>query len=585
MEQASAGVLTIYITAQSVVSALATEEGRGEVLSRLSSSGFGRVILESYRGGLVVDEDVLRDARDFFRSYGFATLGGFMPVWGEGFGKCGEGVELRAPFFCYSDEATVGGLDGEVRKLARLFDQVVIDDAFLTACRCGSCDVARAGRDWGVFRRSLLADVARGWAAAAHAENPEVRLTVKFPQYYDHYHRFGYDAASFPIIFDAVWAGTETRDPATLDYGYVEPYESYVNAQWMRACAGKRFEGAWFDFIDCDARLFYEQGITTFLGAPDEITIFCYGDGVFDGGKMADLAAGLPGLERLRAGAREPRGVYVVKPPNSDACCDMFIFDYLGMLSIPCVFATELNAAMQSVIVTAHAMADPDTPRYIGEILASGGQVIVTFDALARMADTPELLEWFGFTAAGISPHGAAAARFGIGEDMHEAPSLVQLAGDLAPADAEVLVWAQVQGCERGGIQVPFITAKAHSGGGRAVVWNVGTFSEDAFVLNEALNVPVRTTLFNLPQAVLDLLRATATEPLGLRIHAPARVACFLFARQFVAVNYTDAPAHLRIAGLVLERDSLFADAPDTCWEEDALVVSGHGYAQVELGQ
>lgn len=103
---------TIYVPARAVVSDLLDAARRPEVLAKLRAGRVCRVILESYRGGCVVDEAVLRDVRDWLAAEGFETMGGLMPVYGERagappFGKRGQGVELRGPFFCYSAEETV----------------------------------------------------------------------------------------------------------------------------------------------------------------------------------------------------------------------------------------------------------------------------------------------------------------------------------------------------------------------------------------------------------------------------------------------------------------------------------------------
>jgi hypothetical protein len=573
---------TTYVTAGTLLSELQTTEGRAIAVARLRENGFYRAVLESYRGGLVVDEALLRDVRDFFVRQGFDTLGGLMPVWGAGFGKPGQGIEVRGPFFCYSAHETVAALDAEIRKLARLFDQVVVDDGFLTACRCPLCQAGRGKRDWFSFRRDLLCTVARRWVAAARDENPKVRVTVKFPQYYDRYHRFGYDAERFPKIFDAVWVGTETRDPDTLDYGHVEPYQGYFNTRWMRACAGAKFECGWFDYLDCDEQLFYEQAVTTSLGTPQDITIFCYGREVFSGGKMARLVQAVPMLTRLRDIATVPRGVHVLKPPNSDGREDLFLFDYLGMLGVPCVPVTRLEPAMRSVFVPAHGMSDPDTPKLIADILGSGGTVAITFNALEQMLSAPDFLDLFGYDGSGVVSAVVRPEWFQLGGERLTSKCPVRLAGDLAPSDAAVLVSAGLEGCERGILTIPVATVKTHPSGGKALVWNLGTFGHNAFQVNEQLNVPVATHWFSLPKPVLDALRSTLTEPLGFHIAVPPRVACFLFARHLVAVNYTSNFCEVRTKGLRLSAGNLLTDSGNTTCAGNDLFLAPRCFAAVE---
>ena len=546
-----AATLTVYIVASSVLSDLSTAAGFEKALARLHAIHANAVVIESYRGGQVVDEATLRAARDRFQAEGFRTLGGFMPVWGDGFGKRGEGIETPMPFFCYSSEATVAALEGEIRKMARVFDQIIVDDAFLTCCRCADCEKARAGQDRGAFRRALLAKVAERWVAAAHAENPKVQLTVKFPQTYDRYHVYGYDPGRLPAIFDKVWVGTETRNPNTPKYGYTEPYQGYFNARWMRACAGPKFESAWIDFIECDEPLFYQQAVTSLLAGPANLTYFCYGDALFAGGMVSRVAGEWPKLQELHAAAVEPWGVTVLKPPVSEGDGDLFIYDDLGMLGIPCVPATRLDKSARSVIVPVQGMADPNTPKAIEDILASGGQVILTHAALERLSGAPDVMARFGYTPATVATARTNARAFELDGKQLDASAPCHIPGNLAP-DAATKTLAWIVGGTWDKLRIPFITVKEQPSGGKAVVWNLDTFGQDAYTIDESLCVPVKGELVTLPAPVIAALRNCALAPLNIGIEVPPRVGAYFFAKHAVFMNYTAAPAEVVVTGLAL---------------------------------
>lgn len=574
--------LTAYIAAETLRGELAEENNLAEAADLMQSCHIDRVVLEGFRFGKVVSQEWLRAVRDFFEGQGFTTLGGIMPLHGEVFGKQAEGVETRQPVFCYSDIDTVDALEEEIRKLARLFNQVVIDDGFFTSCRCTECTRACVDGDWGAMRRRLLADVSSRWVRAAHEENPNVRLTVKFPQYYDRYQRFGYDVIRFPKIFDAVWQGTETRDPDTLDYGYVEQYQGYFNLRWMQLCAGEKCESGWFDFLDCNGQLFFDQAITTCLGAPDNITIYCYDKQLFNGSRMGRLVKSREGLEALRAAAVKPRGVHVIKPPNTSGGRDLFLFDYLGMLGIPCVPATEISTSMQSIIVTAHGINDAGVVEAIPKALVAGRHVILTFDALYRLRDKPDVLEFMGYRPADLARAGAAVREFVIGGKAFPCDEPFWIPGDLAPIDAAVLAWAELDAGEEFPARVPMVTAKSYASGGRAIVWNLGTFGHDDFDIREQLNVPVRSDLFNLPKQVIDFLRRTATAPYRMTINAPARVATYLFDRHVAFVNYGAVPAEVEVSGLDWVPESLQSDSPKTVCSGNTLFLATRSYGLLE---
>ncbi len=587
--------LTAYVTAQTIRDFFVSPEHRNDAVKILRNARVSRVVLESYRTGCVVDEALLATVRDHFVAAGFEALGGIMPLHGEGFGKHAEGRETRQPVFCFCEEETVAVLEQEIRKLARVFDTVVFDDGFFTSCRGEVCMEACVDGECGAARRSLLARVAERWINAARAENMRVRVIVKFPQYYDRYHRFGYDASRFPSLFDAVWQGTETRNPATPAYGYVEPYEGYFNLRWMRLCAGDRLNSAWFDSLDCDDQLFYEQAITTSLGAPDDITIFSYDKELFSSSRVMRVAASLPKLNALREAAVQPRGVHAIKPANSDAGTDHFIFDYLGMMGVPLVAAQAIDSSMRCIFVPAHALAAPEVVRAIPRALMAGRHVILTFGALAGLAAgavpderggprTREILEFFGYRARDIWAAPTLVDSFTFEGKTVACEEPFHVAGDLAPTDAAVLAWANLADPEDGRVpRVPFVTARSFSSGGRAIVWNLGTFGPTAFDIREQLNVPVRSDLLSLPKLMLDHLRRTATGALGFTIKAPARVATFLFARHLVVMNYELTPAEVQITGLHWDTIGLLSDSPKTVATGDTIYVAGRSFALLPL--
>ncbi len=543
---------TIYVTAQQMKTWGSAPGELEQAIKFLQQESFHGAVLESYRGGWVTDRETMRTIRDRFTAAGLETLGGLMPVYGEDpesglpFGVPAEGVESHMNTFCYSREETVLVLEKELRKMADLFDQVVIDDAFFTTCRCAQCREAKGNRPWGEFRRDLLSQVAARWYQAVHEENESCLLTVKFPQYYDRYALLGYDAARFAAQFDRVWQGTETRDPETLAYGYVEPYEGYFNLAWMRACAKEKCTCGWFDYLDCDAEQFARQALFTGLAAPRRILLFCYSDALLSGEKMKRLRDMRKHLETLAPWVTSPKGVSVIKPPNTDGAPDLFLFDFLGMMGIPCVPETVPCPDAPVSFITAHAARHPETPGAIQQALASGRRVGVTFAALRQLPVFTQ--ELFGYTPAGIAPGRSQVAAFEMNGSEWPVTEPFFIPGDLAePREGEVLVRALMSGCEHGRFRIPFLTRKDHPGGGMALVWNIGTFGHEAFPVVERVNVP-QPRLFNgLPGPILSTLRNTLLEELGLFLDAPYGVCLFLFEQHALLVNGNKTPLAGRI--------------------------------------
>ena len=574
-----------YVTVGSIEQDLSTPAGVELAIQHCRQTGVDKVILEAYRGGTVIAEERLRELRDAFRHAGFETSGGLMPVHGPGFGKRTVGIETRCGFFCYSDEPTRGAIEAEVRKLARLFDEVIIDDALLTSCRCAECDAAREGRSWAKFRRELMSAFSQRLVEAAHDESDRAKLVLKLPQYYDRYERFGYDPVDQGRIYDGIWVGTETRDPSTLAYGYVEPYQPWFHVGWVRQCVGEKFQGAWFDDLDCDGQLFYEQAVTTTLTGPGQVTLFCYGEPIFGGpdaiaGRIAEAR---DALDRLAALAVEPVGIPAYRPARSEGDGDLFIFDGLGMLGLPLSPIVAIDEGVSNVIIPAHGASDPEAPARILAILLRGGQVILTLNALHRMSDDRRLLAAFGYDAAGVTTGRSDADRLIVEDETIELAQPCRIAGDLAPHDAAAPIEAVVGTCEGGPHRVPLMSVKRHDGGGRAIVWNLDGCRHDDFPISEPLNVPRRFGMLDLPQAALDVLREAALEPMGVEIRAPARVAVYLFRRSLVFVNYRDDPAEVRFAGLAVQSDAVLTDRAGSRCMSDAALLEPRSFLAVPL--
>jgi hypothetical protein len=135
----------------------------------------------------------------------------------------------------------------------------------------------------------------------AKAKNPDITMIIKYPQWYDRFHQFGYDVATEPALFDKVYVGTETRGQYTQRYGFVQPYEGFINFRWISTLAGDKIGAAWFDHGDCNEFDFIEQAYQSVLAGAKELVIFNFDSFITghpghhllrqDFEKLADLAA------------------------------------------------------------------------------------------------------------------------------------------------------------------------------------------------------------------------------------------------------------------------------------------------------
>lgn len=492
--------LGVYITAQAVNSLLTSDAGRREAVSLLRCNGITKAYVEVYRSGLVVDQQVLENVRDYFLKNDIRVVGGIATVPGKNFG-----VRQEAPlgWFNWQNEKTQQDLLKIVPMAAKVFDTLIVDDFFCTGDTSAESKAAKGDRSWSQYRRDLLVELAEKIIIKpAKKVNPNITVIIKYPQWYDRFHLFGYDVAREPKIFDKVWVGTETRGQYTQRYGFVQPYEGFVNYRWLASLSGNKIGGAWFDHGDCDANDFIEQAYQTVLAGTKEIVLFNY----------FDFANGHPGHHLLRMNfekladlaqvvAENPvTGVPAYKPPNSDAGGDLYIMDYIGMLGVPLVPVSEYPTGAGVIFLPTQAATDPDILTKVQNSLQQKATIIFTAGFLAHAKDGKQLAEMAGLKwPVKISP-------------MH-AP--VGLEAKLVTKDARTLLAAKV-----GRRNIPFLTQKDN-----VFVLNTHTFSQADFdAVGEVLLSPRRLALLEISRAWANTVREVFNAKLGLKLDAPTRV-------------------------------------------------------------
>src|SRR4029079_6569550 len=108
-----------------------------------------------------------------------------------------------------------------------LFDEIMIDDFWFTDCAFSECEAARkarsvkigstsypvAGDTWEDYRCELMLRLSKDrLLGPAKKVNPNARLIIKYPQWYENFHERGYEVMRETAEFDKIWVGTESRD-------------------------------------------------------------------------------------------------------------------------------------------------------------------------------------------------------------------------------------------------------------------------------------------------------------------------------------------------------------------------------------
>ena len=264
----------------------------------------------------------------------------------------------------------------------------MIDDFLFTDCECDECKKARGDRTWADYRCELMTKVNRERILkAARAVNPDVKIIIKYPQWYDNFHNRGYEVVKQTADFDRIWVGTETRDYDNARWGRKVQYEAYYIMRWLGGIGGPKTGGGWFDPYGTSENTYVEQARQTVLADAREMLLFCYGSLLRETGpaNVRKLRKEIPGLFKLAELVRNKpiKGVHAPKPPNSDADGEMYVFDFVGMLGLPLVPTEEIRSDAKAAFFAVHALKDPTFSDKLNKMLEAKKPVLIT-DSLAK---------------------------------------------------------------------------------------------------------------------------------------------------------------------------------------------------------
>lgn len=507
--------LSTYITAHTVQQMFSTVEGRRETLSLLHANGITKVYVEVYRSGLVIAPELLKESVDFLEQNGFEVVGGIATVPGDDFGVQQDGP---LSWFNWQNEKTQNDLRHVMEKAAPLFDTFIIDDFLCTADTSQESKAAKGDRSWSEYRRALLTELSTSvFIKPAKAANPGIKMIIKYPQWYDRFHLFGYDVVSQPPLFDSVWVGTETRGQYTQRFGFLQPYEGFINYRWISTLAGDKIGAAWFDHGDCTDEDFIEQAYQSVLAGAKELVIFSFDSYISghpghhllrqDFEKLADLAVAV---------ADNPvQGAVAYKPANSDAGGDLYLMDYIGMLGISVVPESRYPENAGVVFLPTQAAKDTAIVEKAIRSLNKGSRLVLTTGFLARAKNGEQLAE-----LAQIKwplPEKSVIAQ-SVTDNGKEVPVAFPMAMDyqIIPGKATALL-------QTGG-QLKDVFLSQNEGKNITVI-NTHTFSQQDFdAVGEVLLSPKQLGLLEIPKSWANTIRYSFQKGDEPVVDAPVRV-------------------------------------------------------------
>ncbi len=508
-------ILSSYVTAHTIVQQFYTENGRREAISVLRCNGISKVYVEVYRPGMVVPTELLKNTVSLLEENGFEVVGGIATLPGEGVGVAQEGP---LTWFNWQNPKTQSDMKKIIEDAAPLFKTFILDDFFCTADTSLESKQAKGDKSWSEYRRGMLTEIAQSvFIQPAKAKNPDITMIIKYPQWYDRFHQFGYDVAAEPALFDKVWVGTETRGQYTQRYGFVQPYEGFINFRWISTLAGGKIGAAWFDHGDCNGTDFIEQAYQSVLAGAKELVIFSFDV----------LVTGHPGHHLLRqdfdkladladAVARNPVvGAVGYKPANSDAGADLYIMDYIGMFGISLVPDSKYPENASVIFLPTQAATDSTIAEKVEKSLSEGKKVVMTTGFLSRVKGGQKLAQLAGIHYPLIPEQFSTQ----IIQNENKTDSLkfpLQTDFRIQPVDANVLLQTA------GKNSTPFLVQNP---AGNISVINIHTFSQADFdAVGEVLLCPRQLGLLELPKPWVNQIRSVFNSEENRVLDAPSRV-------------------------------------------------------------
>jgi hypothetical protein len=374
-------IATLF-TAQNVREHLSSNEGINDAIDWCKKTGVTHVFIETFRNGYTAERDVLENAKSKFSSKGFEVSG---CVTTTRIAKISTGWNVIS---CYTNKDTQNQLQKIFEYTASLFDEIMIDDFLFTDCQCDECEKARGDKSWAEYRCDLMTEMGRDRILGpAKAVNPNVKIIIKYPQWYDNFHNRGYEVLRQTADYDRIWVGTETRDYDDKRWGGKVQYEAYYIMRWLGEIGGPKTGGGWFDPFGTTEDTYVEQARQTVLADAKEMLLFCYGALLKDTGpaNVEKLRAEIPDLFKLAKLVRNKpiKGIHAPKPPNSYADGEQYVFDFVGMLGLPLVPTAKIDANAKAAFFSVHALKDPKFSDKLKEMLDASKPVLIT-DGLAK---------------------------------------------------------------------------------------------------------------------------------------------------------------------------------------------------------
>ncbi len=508
-----------------------------------------KIYLETHRDLLIVPESTIIQAKKYFEDRGIEVGGGITYTVNE---------SNNFETFCYSNPEHRKKVQEIAEYTARFFDDFILDDFFFTNCKCDLCIKAKGKMSWTEYRTKLMTEAGENLVIKpAKKVNPEVKVIIKYPNWYDHFQGLGFDLEHGPQMFDGVWTGTETRDPSGNQH--LQAYLGYSIVRYFDNLRPGYNYGGWVDSGGSGMGMdrYAEQlWITLFAKAP-EVALFAYnqligvrlrdthktawqGQGTsFDWDEMMEpvvvdgktvqattlaRAAGVTfeKVDKFIGKLGNPVGVQSYKPFNSVG--EDFLPNYLGMIGMPMDIRPVFPTDQQVVLLTEQAKYDKELLPKIQSQLQRGGDVIITTGLLKAIPD--QIAQIVELRCTDLKALVNDFGRLGVSDKEIIIPQVQYLTNDaweLASAGRPLT----------GGVSgYPMLTKAAYSKG-------------NLYVLTIPDNMG---DMYDLPEGVLNAWRQVVCKDMDVRIEGPSNVSLYVYDNgTFIVESFLDEPVTINV--------------------------------------
>ena len=542
--------VSTYIRAQDVAR-MADDKFLNQTWETVSAQvDLDKIYLETHRDAFTVDEKTMLKVKKFFLSKGLEVGGGITYTRSEP-------TDFETYSYARADERQI--VKEVAEYTAKLFDDFILDDFFFIDLKNDDEIAAKGTKSWTEYRLRLMADAGRELVVGpAKKVNPKVKVIVKYPNWYDHFHGLGFNLEEEPQYFDGIWTGTETRDPGSAQH--LQNYLSYNVVRYFDNIAPGKNGGGWVDAggIHMSMDRYAEQLHLTMLSKTPEIILWNYmqlyevqitpqqrapwqeaGKSSFDydamvapftkDGKtitpttMARYAnVTLHQTDKLIGQLGKPIGLASYKPYHSSG--EDFLQNYLGMIGLPMDMYPQFLTDRQQILLTEQAAKDPQIVEKIKAQLKKGGDVIITTGLLKAIreplgdvcelycGDLKAIVNDFGYS-------GKSAREFII-------PQVKYFTND---------AWEVVSAGRplNGGVSgYPILLRDTYSKGMLFVLTIPDDFGN----------------LYDYPAGALNILRRAMSKDTGAYIEGPSKVALFPYDNKTLVVeNFNDETVSVKV--------------------------------------